>query len=108
MSLSSGYGRAGSAPRDDLGGGAADGRRAASALWRLQAIMDAAGQRNKSAAQYHFGSRAGLIAQLLEVRMKPINDHRLRLLDDYDRLLPDAEPRTLVQALVVPLADEAL
>ncbi|MBX3313409.1 MAG: TetR family transcriptional regulator [Actinobacteria bacterium] len=48
----------------------------------LRDISAAAGQRNHSAAQYHFGDRAGLVAAVFEHRMREVNDRRHRLLDD--------------------------
>ena len=35
----------------------------------LRDVMAEAGQRNKSAAQYHFGSREGLVEAVIEARM---------------------------------------
>ncbi len=40
-----------------------------------------AGQANKSAARYHFGSREGLLDAVLEAHMAPVDDHRRELLD---------------------------
>jgi len=67
----------------------------------LREVQAAAGQRNKSAAQYHFGSREGLIEAVITSRMGPVNDRRLEMLAE----LPDAPAlRELVEALVEPLA----
>jgi len=96
----------------------------------LRAVQEAAGQSNKSAANYHFGSRDGLIAAILDERMAPVSAHRRDLLDAIAArfALPGAEPspgaappspprqtgeparadgpllRALTDALVVPLA----
>jgi AcrR family transcriptional regulator len=73
----------------------------------LRSVMLEAGQRNKSAAQYHFGSRDGLIAEILIMRMGPINERRfemLRVWDDSGR----GDLRELVKCLLVPLAEQAL
>src|SRR5688500_4953745 len=65
----------------------------------LRDVSAAAGQRNRSAAQYHFGSRQGLVLAILEHRMAAINrDRSARLASD-----GSADIRTLVEALVVPL-----
>lgn len=68
----------------------------------VRQINQAAGQRNSSATQYHFGSKADLIAAIFERRMAPINNRRLELLG---RLEPTCAFRDLVKALVVPLAE---
>ena len=47
----------------------------------LRDVSAAAGQRNHSAAQYHFGDRAGLIAAVYEARMSLVNERRAGLLD---------------------------
>jgi AcrR family transcriptional regulator len=71
----------------------------------LRAVQAASGQRNKSAAQYHFGSREGLIEALVADRMGPINERRLQLLDHLD---DHASLRDLVEVLAVPLAEHSL
>jgi AcrR family transcriptional regulator len=71
----------------------------------LRAVQAASGQRNKSAAQYHFGSRAGLIEALVATRMGPINERRLQLLDELDE---QASLRDLVEVLAAPLAEHSL
>ncbi len=50
----------------------------------LRAVQEAAGQSNKSAVNYHFGSRDGLIAAILDDRMRPIAEQRRALLDAID------------------------
>lgn len=71
----------------------------------VQAVQEAAGQRNKSAVQYHFGGRQGLVNALVAARMAPTNDRRTAML-----LALDAEPSTreLVEVLVVPLIESVL
>ena len=71
----------------------------------LRRVQDAAGQANKTAAQYHFGSRDGLIAAVLEARMGPVDIQRRAMLDAIDTGPAPTGLRTLVEALVVPLAD---
>ena len=48
----------------------------------VQAVQDAAGQRNKSAVQYHFGGRDGLVRALLAARMDEPNQERTAMLLD--------------------------
>jgi AcrR family transcriptional regulator len=74
----------------------------------LREVGQAAGQRNNSAAQYHFGSRDGLLRAVFEHRMVPINAARRAALDQLAAeppATPEAERRALVDALVTPLAD---
>lgn len=47
----------------------------------LSEVQQRAGQANKSAARYHFGSRDGLLDAVLEARMKPVDAHRRQLLE---------------------------
>ena len=73
---------------------------------QLREIVEAAGQRNTSALQYHFKSREGLIEAVFKRRMAPINRLRLSMLD---RASAAGEPMTemiLSEALVLPLAHE--
>ncbi|MEZ5376026.1 MAG: TetR family transcriptional regulator [Acidimicrobiales bacterium] len=71
----------------------------------LRAVQAAAGQRNKSAAQYHFGSREGLIERIVVHRMGPINERRVEMLGT----LPDeATLADLVEVFVRPTAEAVL
>lgn len=77
----------------------------------LRAVQAASGQRNKSAAQYHFGSRQGLIEAVVSTRMAPINERRLEMLDALDRRADEGEPvtrRDLLEVLTLPLAEHCL
>lgn len=67
----------------------------------LTAVQQHAGQSNKSAAAYHFGSRSGLLQAVIGRRMGPIDAERTRMLDAAD---PHDLP-ALVEALVRPLAE---
>lgn len=78
------------------------------AAMSLREVQAAAGQRNKSAAQYHFGSREGLIEAIATARMAPINVHRRAMLDELDRRARPATIRELVEVIVVPLAEATL
>lgn len=68
----------------------------------LRDVIAAAGQRNKNAARYHFGSREGLIEAVIEARMAPVNVRRLELLE---ALGSPATVRDLAEVLVRPLAE---
>ena len=66
----------------------------------LRDVSKAAGQRNHSAAQYHFGDRAGLVAAVFANRMTLVNERRHRLLDEID--VDDLHQ--VIRAAVEPLA----
>jgi AcrR family transcriptional regulator len=70
-----------------------------------QAVQDAAGQRNRSAVQYHFGGRQGLVDAVVRHRMGPANERRAQL---FVELGERATVRDLVQVLVVPLVESVL
>jgi len=78
---------------------------AACSLREVQAL---AGQRNKSAAHYHFGSLAGLVEAIVEARMAPINAQRLAMIEALDAAGRGDDLRALVEAMVDPLADNTL
>jgi AcrR family transcriptional regulator len=73
----------------------------------LREIGAAAGQRNNSAVQYHFGTRDELVRALCEARLAPLNRRRIALL----AALPgggsaqEADLRELVEAYITPLAE---
>lgn len=71
----------------------------------VQAVQREARQRNKSAVQYHFGGREGLITAVLADRMAGTERRRTSMLLD----LPDgASTRQLVEALVLPMVEAVL
>lgn len=72
------------------------------AAMSLRAVQEAAGQRNKSAAHYHFGSRDGLLAAIVSTRSAPIDERRAVLLDE---LGDDPSLADLVRAFVQPFAE---
>ncbi len=74
----------------------------------LRAVQVASGQRNKSAAQYHFGSRDGLIEAVVAARMGPVNERRLELLAALDARPEAPTLHDLAAALVVPLAEHTI
>ncbi|RDI66036.1 TetR/AcrR family transcriptional regulator [Nocardia pseudobrasiliensis] len=65
----------------------------------LRDIAAAAGQRNNSAIQYHFGSRDGLVAAVVESRMATLEVRRLELLAERR----GDGVRELLAALVIPM-----
>ena len=72
----------------------------------LRQINAAAGQRNSSAAHYHFGSKDALIAATFDYRMERINARRLRMLDEISKAGKADEVRTLVGAMIFPIVEE--
>lgn len=71
----------------------------------LREIGAAAGQRNNSAAQYHFGTKEGLVAAIYEYRMRAMNDRRLELLASIEPTGDVVEITALADVLVSPLLD---
>jgi AcrR family transcriptional regulator len=71
----------------------------------LREIGAAASQRNNSAAQYHFGSRDGLVDAIFEARMAPIDHRRRALVDEIEAAGATTDVRALCEAFVVPLAE---
>src|SRR5690349_7259062 len=51
----------------------------------LREITVAAGVRNSTALQYHFGTREGLVRAVLKKHFDGIEVHRNALLDEYER-----------------------
>ncbi len=71
----------------------------------LTQIVAEAGQKNRSALHYHFGSRAGVLAAVLNRRLMAINARREAMMD----ALPAAPTAAQVlNAEVTPLAQVAL
>ena len=71
----------------------------------LRAVQLRAGQRNNSAATYHFGSRHGLLCALADRRLAPIDAVRRARLDDLDAAGRSDDLRSLVEVLVRPQAE---
>ncbi len=71
----------------------------------LREIARAAHQGNTNAAQYHFGSRAALLAAVLAPHDERVDARRHVLLDQYEANA-EADLRTLAAAYVLPLAAE--
>ncbi|MFN8024805.1 MAG: TetR family transcriptional regulator [Acidimicrobiia bacterium] len=72
----------------------------------LREVGAAAGQRNNSAAQYHFGSREGLVDAIFEYRMGAIDLRRRELLTELDASGRGHNRRALLEAVLLPLAAE--
>lgn len=64
-----------------------------------------AGQRNNSAVQYHFGSRDGLITQILRRRLAALDRERQRRLAEVDEQGLGTDLTTLVHVLFGPMVD---
>ncbi|WP_183407936.1 TetR family transcriptional regulator [Nocardioides marmoriginsengisoli] len=63
-----------------------------------QEIVEAAGQRNRSAVQYHFGARDGLITAILERRLADLADRQVELLSAHET---SGRPDTVVALLEI-------
>lgn len=70
----------------------------------MRDVAAAAGQRNNSAVQYHFGGRDGLLLEVFRRRMVDINEARRRYLEEIDRQGRGDDVRALVEAGILPLA----
>jgi AcrR family transcriptional regulator len=71
----------------------------------LRQIVVEAGQRNRSALHYHFGSREALVAHLLNMRLAYINALRNRYLDEIEAAGKAGDVRAIVYASISALAD---
>ena len=69
----------------------------------LQRIRTEARVRNRSAINYHFGDRRGLVMAIMHRHRSAIDDERHRLVDLLERQ-GEVTVRGLVEAAVVPLA----
>ncbi|MFF4772771.1 TetR/AcrR family transcriptional regulator [Microtetraspora fusca] len=71
----------------------------------LRTVGANAGQRNNSAAQYHFGSKDGLIDAIVRHRSAPIDGRRMELVAELEAAGEPAGIESLVRLLVLPLAE---
>jgi AcrR family transcriptional regulator len=71
----------------------------------LRQIVVEAGQRNRSALHYHFGSREALVSQLLNLRLAHVNVVRNRYLDEVEAAGLGGDVRAIVEASISALAD---
>lgn len=72
----------------------------------LRQVNVAAGQRNSSAAHYHFGSKDALILSIYQYRMTQVNERRTTMLDRLEQDGKQNDLRELVGAIVFPIVDE--
>ena len=73
----------------------------------LRQINTAAGQRNSSAAHYHFGSKEALVRAIFEYRMERVNSNRQsRLKTVCEQCDGRPQPRQLVETFVYPITKE--
>lgn len=71
----------------------------------LRDIAVAAGQRNSSAIQYHFGGRDGIIIEVFRRRIGEAERARAKFIEVMDRNGRGVELRGLAEALVLPIAE---
>lgn len=71
-------------------------------------VLEAAGQRNKAAISYHFGTWDDLIEAVLATRMAEVAGRRQGLLDALDSGGGAATTRELVEALILPFAERCI
>lgn len=71
----------------------------------LRDVGAAAGQRNNSAVQYHFGDRDGLLRAVFVHRMRDINVARLAMVAEIDRNGLGKDTRALLECYLLPLTD---
>jgi len=71
----------------------------------LRDIAAAAGQRNNSAAQYHFGDREGLVAAVFAHRMAIVNQRRHARLDELEAVGSAGDLHAVLDATVGPLVE---
>lgn len=71
----------------------------------MNEVQRAAGQKNRSALQYHFGSKDALIDAILQKHVPGIELRRHAMLDEIEAR-GDLRPRELIRALAEPLFDK--
>lgn len=69
----------------------------------LRQINTEAGQKNSSAAHYHFGSREALVGAIYAYRMERVNRRRHQLLE---RLPENPGVRHIVETIILPIVEE--
>jgi AcrR family transcriptional regulator len=68
----------------------------------LRAIGEAAGQRNKTAVQYHFGDRAALVSAIYAYRSEQLDARRIALLRAHRESGEPDSPKSLLNILLRP------
>lgn len=71
----------------------------------MREIQEAAGQSNTSVIRYHFGSRDGLIRELIAHRQRTLGADRQQMLESMRQEGKEADPRAVVWLLIRPLAN---
>jgi AcrR family transcriptional regulator len=71
----------------------------------LNDINKAAGQRNKNATHYHFGSKEGLLQAVFDQHEPPIARRRTELLDLY-QARGELTLRNVLRAILLPMAEK--
>ena len=71
----------------------------------MRDVATAAGQRNNSAVQYHFGSRDGLILQVLRRRLAALDADRRQRLAEIDEQGLGTDLAALVRVIFEPIVD---
>jgi AcrR family transcriptional regulator len=72
----------------------------------LRQINTAAGQKNSSAAHYHFGSKEALMRAVYEYRMERVNSRRLEMLVQLKADHRENDIRAIVETIVCPIVEE--
>lgn len=72
----------------------------------LREVNQAAGQRNRSAAHYHFGTRLGLIEAVYDYRAAHLNERRMAMLNVIEQSHGQFDLRSIIRCFVCPLIDE--
>ena len=72
----------------------------------LREVNQAAGQRNRSAAHYHFGTRLGLIEAIYDYRAAHLNERRMAMLDKVEAAQGQLDVPAIIRCFVCPLIDE--
>ncbi len=72
----------------------------------LRQINVAAGQKNSSAAHYHFGSKQALILAIYSYRMEHVNQRRIMMLEQIEQAGKQRNIRNLIEAIVCPIVAE--
>jgi AcrR family transcriptional regulator len=72
----------------------------------LREITEAAGQRNASVVQYHFGSRGGLVAAIVDRHMSVVDAERSARLDAATSTGRPVDAHAAMRILVEPLGEQ--
>jgi len=72
----------------------------------LRQINLEAGQKNSSAAHYHFGSKDSLILAIYKHRMAHVNERRIAALDKIEAADDGSDVRALIGSIVFPIVEE--